>query len=193
MTVLGCSPALQLYTRSHCTHPSIHCSCAHPLDAILSRDFQTLHSFCLQVRDAACLACGKFVLAYPAEAREALPRLYERWFDHLTENIPSVRAGAAASLACAAQAYSREALDVVLPRLRCAHDAVPVHGSGNDNLVEVSTYQPIQRQIGQSVTGSAGTVCILHGVGVSRRINLLHCLFHHASALLLTTAERGPT
>ncbi len=90
------------------------------------------------MRDAACLACGKFVLAYPAEAREALPRLYERWFDHLTENIPSVRAGAAASLACAAQAYGREALDVILPRLRCARDVAHTQTSKRDIEVELS-------------------------------------------------------
>ena len=109
---------------------------------------------CEQVRDAACLACGKVVLAYPAEAREALPRLYERWFDHLAENIPSVRASAAAALACAAQGYGREALDVILPRLRCAR------------IVQQQGLQP-----GRRVRLSA-----LPGVIISRREDGLYVL-----------------
>ena len=70
------------------------------------------------MRDAACLACGQYVLAYPEEARGTLDQLYVLWFDHLSENIPSVRAGAAAALANAVRAYGDEALSTVLPQLR---------------------------------------------------------------------------
>ena len=83
------------------------------------REFSDGHACNVQVRDAACLACGQYVLAYPEEARGSLDQLYALWFDHLTETIPSVRAGAAAALANAVRAYHAEALDVVLPKLRC--------------------------------------------------------------------------
>ena len=76
-----------------------------------------------QVRDAACLACGQYVVAHPEAARGSLDKLYALWFDHLAENIPSVRAGAAAALANAVRAYGDEALAVILPQLRSAHHA----------------------------------------------------------------------
>ena len=75
-------------------------------------------TMCVQVRDAACLACGQYVLAYPEEARGTLDQLYVLWFDHLCENIPSVRAGAAAALANAVRAYGDGALSTVLQQLR---------------------------------------------------------------------------
>ena len=71
-----------------------------------------------QVRDAACLACGQYVLAYPEEARASLDKLYTLWFDHLCEIIPSVRAGAAAAIANSVRAYGDEALNSVLLQLR---------------------------------------------------------------------------
>ena len=61
------------------------------------------------------------MLAYPGEARQSLDKLYALWFDHLCENIPSVRAGAAAAVANAVRAYGEEALLAVLPQLRWAH------------------------------------------------------------------------
>jgi ferredoxin len=51
-----------------------------------------------QVRDAACLACGRCVTAFPEESREVLEELYTLWFAHLEDNIYSVREDSAAAL-----------------------------------------------------------------------------------------------
>lgn len=70
------------------------------------------------VRDAACLACGKGVAAYPEESRQVLDELYALWLAHLSDNIPSVRQDSAAALADCVRAYGPEALDRLLPALR---------------------------------------------------------------------------
>lgn len=69
------------------------------------------------VRDAACGACGNFVSSFPEEGRAALPELYELWFQHLADNIPSVRQGSAAALGKVLRAYGDEAFAVVMPRV----------------------------------------------------------------------------
>lgn len=61
------------------------------------------------VRDAACLACGNFILCFPEESRCALDKLYPMFFTNLKDGIPSVRQGAAASLANVVRAYGIEA------------------------------------------------------------------------------------
>jgi hypothetical protein len=50
------------------------------------------------VRDAACLACGRGVVAFPEESREVLEELYTLWFAHLEDNIYSVREDSAVAL-----------------------------------------------------------------------------------------------
>eukprot|EP00879_Flechtneria_rotunda_P017789 GHRR01018648.1.p1 GENE.GHRR01018648.1~~GHRR01018648.1.p1 ORF type:complete len:558 (+),score=195.68 GHRR01018648.1:134-1807(+) len=70
------------------------------------------------VRDAACTACGRCVLAYPEEAREMLDHLYALWSDHLWDNIPTVRENSAAALAKAVVAYGEEAVQHILPVVR---------------------------------------------------------------------------
>ncbi|GBF89452.1 hypothetical protein Rsub_02024 [Raphidocelis subcapitata] len=70
------------------------------------------------VRDAACVACGRCVSAYPEEARPVLPELFSLWADHLWDNIPTVREDTAAALARAAAAYGEEAAGRVLAVLR---------------------------------------------------------------------------
>jgi hypothetical protein len=62
------------------------------------------------VRDAACLACGGCVRAFPEESRAVLEELYALWFAHLWDNIYSVRQDSAAALADAARAYGGEAV-----------------------------------------------------------------------------------
>jgi hypothetical protein len=58
------------------------------------------------------------VAAYPEETREVLDALYALWFDHLWDNIPTVREDSAAALANAVRAYGREALDKIAAVLR---------------------------------------------------------------------------
>ena len=70
------------------------------------------------VRDAACLACGSGVLAFPEESREHLERLYSLWFSHLWDNIPSVREDSAVALGNAIRAYRQEATDRVVAAVR---------------------------------------------------------------------------
>ena len=54
----------------------------------------------VQVRDAACLACGRCVTAFPLESRGGgvLSELYRLWFAHLQDNIASVREDSAVAL-----------------------------------------------------------------------------------------------
>ncbi|KAI8468417.1 MAG: armadillo-type protein [Monoraphidium minutum] len=70
------------------------------------------------VRDAACVACGRCVAAYPEDARPALPELFALWVDHVWDNIPTVREDSAAALARAAGAYGDEAAARVVEALR---------------------------------------------------------------------------
>lgn len=69
------------------------------------------------VRDAACLATGRCVLAFPEESRDILEKLYKLWFAHLEENIFSVREDSAVALANAARAYGDEAITRITQKL----------------------------------------------------------------------------
>lgn len=70
------------------------------------------------VRDAACLACGRCVLAFPKESREILDKLYELWFSHLSDNIFSVREDSAVALGDAARAYGDEAIEKIVGEIQ---------------------------------------------------------------------------
>lgn len=70
------------------------------------------------VRDAACLACGNFILCYPDESRSSLEAVYPLFFENLQDSIPSVRLGAAVALANVARAYGPEALSVVEAKIK---------------------------------------------------------------------------
>lgn len=61
------------------------------------------------VRDAACVACGRCVRAFPEESRQVLEQLYDLWFGHLWDNIASVREDSAVALGDAVRAYGEEA------------------------------------------------------------------------------------
>eukprot|EP00878_Enallax_costatus_P010189 GHUV01010637.1.p2 GENE.GHUV01010637.1~~GHUV01010637.1.p2 ORF type:complete len:334 (+),score=84.12 GHUV01010637.1:2064-3065(+) len=70
------------------------------------------------VRDAACTACGRCVVSYPEDSREVLDNLYSLWFDHLWDNIPTVREDSAAALAQAVRAYGDEAIQKIVTAIR---------------------------------------------------------------------------
>lgn len=87
----------------------------------VSRLFQTL-LVCFRdpswaVRDAACLACGNFMLCYPEESKASLKTVYPLFFNNLQDCIPSVRQGAAAALANVIRAYGEEAFQVVKAKI----------------------------------------------------------------------------
>ena len=59
------------------------------------------------VRDAACLACGQFVLIFPQESKPKLTELMKLWLAHLSDNINSVRENSAIALANALRAFQQ--------------------------------------------------------------------------------------
>lgn len=50
------------------------------------------------VRDAACIACGSFVGTFAEESKPKYEELCKLWFDHLSDNINSVRHHSALAL-----------------------------------------------------------------------------------------------
>ena len=75
------------------------------------------------VRDAACLACGKCVTAFPEESRVVLDELYSLWFAHLWDNIYSVREDSAVALGDVARTYGAEAITRIVSKL---HEMLPM-------------------------------------------------------------------
>ncbi|KAK2561519.1 hypothetical protein P5673_015491 [Acropora cervicornis] len=70
------------------------------------------------VRDAACVACGNFVLCFPQESSPRMGEFYPLFFENLSDSIPSVRQGAAISLGNVVKAYGESALAVVMGKVR---------------------------------------------------------------------------
>lgn len=70
------------------------------------------------VRDAACLACGNFILCYPKESRSFMDSLYPLFFANLKDGIPSVRQGAAGALANVVKAYGDEAYLLIEEKIK---------------------------------------------------------------------------
>ena len=66
------------------------------------------------VRDQACTACGTFAKAYPELTLPELPTLWDRWSSQLTDQIWSVREGAAMALGDAISAFGDEFKDKVI-------------------------------------------------------------------------------
>jgi len=66
------------------------------------------------VRDQACTACGTFAKSYPEICRLELPILWERWSSQLTDQIWSVREGAAIALGDAMCAFGEEFQEKVI-------------------------------------------------------------------------------
>ncbi|XP_076055845.1 uncharacterized protein LOC143033974 isoform X2 [Oratosquilla oratoria] len=70
------------------------------------------------VRDAACVACGSFIVCYSQEARSTMEQLYPLFFANLKDNIPSVRQGAATAIGNIVKAYQEELLDKILQDIK---------------------------------------------------------------------------
>ncbi|ROT82029.1 uncharacterized protein [Penaeus vannamei] len=70
------------------------------------------------VRDAACVACGNFILCFPDESQGSLEVLYPLFFNNLQDNIPSVRQGAAAALSNVVRAYGKTVLPLIMEKLK---------------------------------------------------------------------------
>ena len=72
------------------------------------------------MRDAACLATGKFVFAFPEESRSSLEELWKLWIDHISDNIWSVREDSALALGDVMRAYGGK--QVPIPCIDAAID-----------------------------------------------------------------------
>lgn len=70
------------------------------------------------VRDAACVACGNFVMCFPEESRSSLSALYPLFYTNLQDSIPSVRQGAALALANALRAYGDECFNELVQKVK---------------------------------------------------------------------------
>ena len=73
---------------------------------------------CWPVRDAACLACGNFVACFPAECSSKQQEIVSLCLFNLEDCIPSVRQGAAISIAQIIQAYGDEVFENVFTILK---------------------------------------------------------------------------
>ena len=92
---------------------------------------------CWPVRDAACLACGNFVACFPAECLPKQEEIVSLCLLNLEDCIPSVRQGAAVSLAQIIQAYGDKVFEdifaVLKQRLPSVKDQ-PAEDAGHPGL-----------------------------------------------------------
>ena len=100
-------------------------SLAPQVQTLLQALLMCFHDESWPVRDEACLACGRFVRAYPKECLAELPMLKEKWFEQLTDQIWSVREDAAVALGDAMLAYpdmQQDVLDFLKSKISSAKD-----------------------------------------------------------------------
>ena len=64
------------------------------------------------VRDCACIACGHFVATFPEESGPVFDELCHLWFEHLSDNIQSVREHSAESIVVVMRHAYKEELKV---------------------------------------------------------------------------------
>ena len=70
------------------------------------------------VRDAACVACGNFILSFAEKTRNQQTLLYRLFLGNLKDPIPSVREGAGVALAKYVKAFGNEVLPCVLEEIK---------------------------------------------------------------------------
>nr|XP_039248911.1 uncharacterized protein LOC120326658 [Styela clava] len=70
------------------------------------------------VRDAACVACGNFILNFAEEARNVKDELYQLFLTNMRDPISSVRQGAAVAVANYVKAYGDDALEKVIEEIK---------------------------------------------------------------------------
>lgn len=71
----------------------------------------------VKVKDAACVASGRFVCGFPDESKPFLSQLYPLWFQQLGDAVWSLREDAAIALGDVISGLGEDALAVVLPVL----------------------------------------------------------------------------
>lgn len=70
------------------------------------------------VRDAACIALGGFVQEFPVASKEDHEELFQLWFAHLGDNIPSVRENTAHALGSVAKVLGPPAINRIIAKLK---------------------------------------------------------------------------
>ncbi|XP_069947030.1 uncharacterized protein [Cherax quadricarinatus] len=70
------------------------------------------------VRDAACVACGNFILCFPEESQGTMEDLQPLFFNNLQDSIPSVRQGAAVAIANVVRAYGKDVLPMIIEKTK---------------------------------------------------------------------------
>eukprot|EP00041_Stephanoeca_diplocostata_P031731 m.995258 g.995258 ORF g.995258 m.995258 type:complete len:648 (-) comp24016_c0_seq8:1667-3610(-) len=95
------------------------------------------------VRDAACIACGRFVSKFPVESGPRMEQLYKLFLDHVCDNIWSVRENAAVALAQVVTAFGEDAYQAIKlklqPLISAAKEQKPA-SLLNANLANVTTF-----------------------------------------------------
>jgi len=81
------------------------------------------------VRDTACLALGNFVTKFPEESEKDLEELFDLWFEHLSDNIPSVRQDTAVALGNILK-HDESVLERYLPKVTAFFSMI--HSQSND-------------------------------------------------------------
>ncbi|EEB20167.1 hypothetical protein Phum_PHUM604480 [Pediculus humanus corporis] len=88
------------------------------------------------VRDAACLACGNFILCFPNESKPIMKSLYPLFYRNLSDSIPSVRQGAASSLASVVRAFGSTSLENILSHIRQSLENVKKQETECENYLD---------------------------------------------------------
>lgn len=86
------------------------------------------------VRDAACIACGNFVMCFPEESSSCMEKLLPLFYGNLEDNIYSVRQGAALSLGKVASAYGEEIEKKLLDKVKEGFDGLGNQQSFPENF-----------------------------------------------------------
>lgn len=81
---------------------------------------ESFHDDSWPVRDAACVACGKFVLNFADESRGVKQELYNLFLLNLKDPISSVRQGAALAVCNFGKAYGQEAMNEIVNEMKAA-------------------------------------------------------------------------
>ncbi|KAK7067123.1 hypothetical protein SK128_006222 [Halocaridina rubra] len=102
------------------------------------------------VRDAACVACGNFVLCFPEESQGTMEHLYPLFFTNLEDSIPSVRQGASVAIANVVRAYGKDVLPMVFEKMKEAFKGVENQPSESERYGDLesgaATYGVVKRK-----------------------------------------------
>ncbi|KAF4528082.1 hypothetical protein B566_EDAN016502 [Ephemera danica] len=102
------------------------------------------------VRDAACLACGSFVISFPKESTPFLSELYPSCFRNLEDAVPTVRTGAAAALASVVKVHSQAALPIILNHITHGLEGISTQPSDTSDKLSQGVCSTLTPKLGRS-------------------------------------------